>query len=814
MSASGSMQNKVLNPMLRMASLAGVETAVKLHIRRGDDLNARDSGGMTPLMLAASKNRVSVCSLLVEAGADLSLCDQSGRDALAIALSAGAYGAAEVLSACVSKAQPVADDLAPEAEDSPEWIGAVSLDEDWEVGGFGDWEADEYKPPPEGDSSIAEAAAAIHRSISRHIPVDMAEDWDDFVALLPEFAERPKADKDFSDDLRFLLLRAIREGAVPEESVLRVCCLGEKDDDARELLIRALLAEAGIEPDDRREEGDEPFMAEPSDEEDSAVSVLVKYAEDLDPWRCDPARFYARELRAGRLLSAEEEVLLGKEMEECVSLASKAMAGWNAGLDELERAGKAVSAGLEDATAYVISAVQESVDYEGEAAGDDEGDVSSVCDVKEAFLSGIAEVLSLRKACAEPSATTVAAIAKLRLAPSFLVGLSNVAKDDPEAKDFRSAVERYTKARETMTVCNLRLVYNVVKRYQGLGLPFDDLLQEGNIGLIKAVERYDWRRGFKFSTYATWWIRQSASRAVADCGRTIRLPIHLNEPLSVLRKAIEAYEAKSGSTPSDMVLAQLVSMPLSKVSMLRARMDEPIRLDEPDVDGAQVLDELFDDSEGRPEALFERVELIKMIGKAISDLDERTAEMLSLRYGLDGLDPRTLEETGEHFGVTRERVRQIELQALKKLAHPVRSMMLSHFLFADPLRPVRVIDETLEHPEVNPKGRPKKSEGKAKREVTNDAEKAHDQELAPLADASSACLDSEAVLSMRVSGVERADWLISHARDLGAVVEDRRGNGGNVLVRLPAQRDERSKRLAKSLLSAGFKPYPGQVFAK
>lgn len=735
MNASERIQGKALNPMLRMAAIAGVETAVKLHIRRGDDLNATDGGGLTPLMLAASKNRASICSLLVEAGADPALCDPLGRDALAIAFSAGAEGAAEVLLAFVSKPEPPAEEFAPDAADTPEWMEAVSLDEDWEVGGFGDWEADEEKSPPEGDSSIAEEAAAIHRSISRHVPLDTAEDWADFEALLPEVAERPKAETDSLDDLRSLLLRAVREGAVPEESVLRVCRVGEEDDSARERLVRALLAEAGVVPDERKEDGDEPFIADPSEEDAAAVSALLSHAGDLDPWRCDPARCYAREMRAGRLLTAEEEVLLGKEMEEGVSLASKALAGWQAGLDELERVGKAVAFGLADATEYVVSAGEEPVEDEGETAGDeeDENDLSSGSGLDGEFLSGIAEVSSLRKSGSGRSAALEAAIAKLRLAPLFLVGLSGIAKGTPEAEAFRLAVERYAKARETMTVCNLRMVYNVVKRYQGLGLPFDDLLQEGNIGLMKAVERYDWRRGFKFSTYATWWIRQNASRALADAGRTIRLPVHLNEKLSILRRAIDAYETRNGMTPSDGVLADLVSLPIGRVSLLRARMEEPRPLHETDADGVPFEESLSDEPESRPDTVVERVSLIKALGRAMSDLDERATEVLTLRYGLDGTDSRTLEETGEYFGVTRERVRQIESKALRKLAHPSRSKDLSYFLFVAPPESEPSADKGDEPRNSKPRGRSRISEDeKAKRKVNDEAARMLLQELESL----------------------------------------------------------------------------------
>lgn len=788
MNALDRKQGTTLNPTLRMAALAGVDTVVELHISRGEDLNARDGGGLTPLMLAASKNRASVCSLLVAGGADPALCDPAGRDALTIALSAGADGAAEVLLSFGSKQKRPAEEHAPLAVPPPEWMGAVSFDEEWEYGGFGDWEVDEEKPPPEGDSSIADAAALIHRSISRHLPVDTAEDWADFFVLLPHVAVKPKTETDSSDEVRSLLLRAVREGAVPEERVLRVCHLGEEDDDARERVVRALLTEAGIEPDERAEDGDEPFMATPSDEEDAAVSALVAHAEDLDPWRCDPARCYAREIRVGQLLTAEEEVLLGKEMEEGASLASKALAGWRAGLDQLELVGNAVASGLMNATTYVISAVEEPARNEGEKADDedDEEEVSLGSSSNGEFLSGLAKVSSLRKAGPGGMAALEAVISKLRLAPSFLLGLSGIANGDPEAGAFRLAVGRYAKAREAMTVCNLRMVYSVVKRYQGLGLPFDDLVQEGNIGLMKAVERYDWRRGFKFSTYATWWIRQSAARAVADAGRTIRLPAHLNEKLYVLRRAIEAYETRNGKSPSDRVLAELVSMPLGRVSMLRARMEEPRRLHETDADGIPFEDRLSDEPESRPEAFAERVALIETLGRVMSDLDERAAEILTLRYGLDGGDSRTLEETGDLFGVTRERVRQIESKALGKLAHPSRCEPLSHFLYV-----VR-----------------------SKHEANNVAGIVPMQELEFLPDQPNASLDDEAVGSMQSALQVRTNALLLVARELGALVEDRRSMDEGVLVRLPEQRDVRITMLAKDLLIAGFKPRPPKVSAK
>ena len=558
-------------------------------------------------------------------------------------------------------------------------------------------------------------------------------------------------------------------------------------------------------------------MTEPSEEENIVISELISYADDLDPWYCDPARCYTREIRIGRLLTAEEEVQLGKEMEQSASLASKALAGWSIGLDELERAGKTVASGLTEATAYVLAAAEEPSSDESDTTsdGEDESDISSSNRFDSEFLSRLAEIQILRKAGQEHITALEAAIERLKLAPSFLFGLFGFAKGDPEAGAFRTAVKRYTKARETMTLCNLRMVYNVVKRYQGLGLPFNDLLQEGNIGLMKAVERYDWRKGFKFSTYATWWIRQSASRAVADTGRTIRLPVHVNETLAILRKAIENYEIRKGNTPSDRVLAELVSIPLSKVSMLRARMEEPVRLHEMDAFGIPFEESLSDEPEDRPDAIAERVALIEMLGRVVSDLDDRTSEVITMRYGLDGADFRTLEETGEHFGVTRERVRQIESKALRKLAHPSRSKVLSDFLYPAPPEVEPSTDESEEPRNSKPRGRPRKMEGEqAKTEADEETARMLMQEFESLPDASNVYLNDQTVSSMQAAAHARTNALISLACELGAKVDDKRGDGGGVSIRLPAQRSAKGMHLARELLGAGFKPYPGQVFTK
>ena len=316
MTAADELLRTPLNPMLRMAAIAGVEATVRLHISRGEDLDAKDSRGFTPLMLAASKDRASVCALLIEAGADPALCDPLGMNALAIALAAGATGAANILTTFVSKQQPSPDESVSGALGSPELTGAPPLDSCWEGGGFGEWVADDEKPPPQGDSSVAEAASAINVSISQHSPLDTAEDWADFEAFLPESAVKPREDTQSLSELRAMLLRAVREGGVPEESVLRVCSRVPDANGAFEKRVRAMLSELGVLPDERIEAGDEPFIAGPSNAEEDEVSDLLSYSEGIDPSCFDPVVMYIREMGSIELLTREGEIEIAKRIED------------------------------------------------------------------------------------------------------------------------------------------------------------------------------------------------------------------------------------------------------------------------------------------------------------------------------------------------------------------------------------------------------------------------------------------------------------------------------------------------------------------
>ena len=238
-------------------------------------------------------------------------------------------------------------------------------------------------------------------------------------------------------------------------------------------------------------------------------------------------------------------------------------------------------------------------------------------------------------------------------------------------RELRRAVRSGDAAAEQFVQSNLRLVVSIAKRYQSSGVSLLDLVQEGNLGLIRAVEKFDWRKGFKFSTYATWWIRQAITRGIANTGRTIRIPVHASDTMMRVQRTRARMELELGRLPSTAELAVEVDLPEEKVLETLLYAAEPLSLDEPIRDDADaVLADLVPD----PAAPTDREATDAMVPHLLEDvlsvLDEREREVLRLRYGLDRGEPRTLEEVGERFDLTRERIRQIEVRAMSKLRHP------------------------------------------------------------------------------------------------------------------------------------------------
>lgn len=749
---------KPMNPLLRMAVLAGVETAVRLHIRRGDNLDARDGGGATPLMLAAGRRKGGVVTLLLSAGADPSLTDLSGLDAIGHAERSGSTECADLIRAALASVSVVRPSVEAEGESvdftgpdatSPkgtdvsqgdvETVGdaeAEAADESGETGQqaretppslealnrgqvnkppecaqsqeeavtnfkaesepasvrvadlsgldalhepcFGGWEPEEESVAPDGNAAVADEVRAVHEAIGRHKAVDTDEDWGDFEAFLPERALPLVREDGEGGGVRSLLLRALREGSVPESLLIEVCCEANGSrNDAAERFLSFVLGELGASIDEREEREGAPYEPGETFAEESVLSEAVAYAEELASGRNEPLRFYLRGFKSG-LLEAEEELALGRVMEEAGEAALDALAAWPAGVACVLEAGRRVACGEADVESF-SSGPEPSND--GEPAthvpeSDSEDDAVELDRDSSAFVAAVGEV----EASAGKKDRLRAALAAANLSPGFLLELTKTA-DDRGGADFAAAVTRQAAARERMILSNLRLAFSIAKKYMRSGEPLEDLVQEANIGLMKAVERYDWRKGFRFSTYATWWIRQQISRAIGDKSRTIRIPVYMHETVRRTERERDEFEARAGRPEKMAETARRMGLPESKVRRILELAEGTASLDEPDAETGLPFGDGLSGPESedpclRAEAVSLRSTLLAMIG----ELKEREGQIITLRFGLGEEDPMTLEEVGQRFDVTRERIRQIEAKALRRLSHRTRKEVLAVYM--------------------------------------------------------------------------------------------------------------------------------------
>ena len=273
---------------------------------------------------------------------------------------------------------------------------------------------------------------------------------------------------------------------------------------------------------------------------------------------------------------------------------------------------------------------------------------------------------------------------KINVLKGRLDGASEEGKAEikEEIKTLQRDVDKGADAKKRLAEANLRLVVSIAKRYVGRGMLFLDLIQEGNLGLIKAVEKFDYKKGYKFSTYATWWIRQAITRAIADQARTIRIPVHMVETINKLIRVSRQLLQELGREPSPEEIAKEMSMPVERVREILKISQEPVSLETPigEEEDSHLGDFIKDDNVPVPADAAAFTLLKEQLEEVLGTLTEREQKVLTLRFGLEDGRARTLEEVGKEFNVTRERIRQIEAKALRKLRHPSRSRKLKDYL--------------------------------------------------------------------------------------------------------------------------------------
>ena len=276
------------------------------------------------------------------------------------------------------------------------------------------------------------------------------------------------------------------------------------------------------------------------------------------------------------------------------------------------------------------------------------------------------------------------AIEKINVLKGRLDGASEEEKAEikEEIKTLQRDVDKGADAKKRLAEANLRLVVSIAKRYVGRGMLFLDLIQEGNLGLIKAVEKFDYKKGYKFSTYATWWIRQAITRAIADQARTIRIPVHMVETINKLIRVSRQFLQELGREPSPEEIAKEMNMPVERVREILKISQEPVSLETPigEEEDSHLGDFIKDDNVPVPADAAAFTLLKEQLEEVLGTLTEREQKVLTLRFGLEDGRARTLEEVGKEFNVTRERIRQIEAKALRKLRHPSRSRKLKDYL--------------------------------------------------------------------------------------------------------------------------------------
>jgi RNA polymerase primary sigma factor len=687
-----------MHPLFRLALMHGDADSAAKHLDSGRPVECRDSAGRTPLIIAAQKGHQRLCALLLRYGADIDARDISGNTALTFAQASGRDDIADLILAAGIESATGAQDLTThgllvELSDAAAKHALESPDH--RESALGDWEAEDPAQAPGDDPDCLTEAAVLQARIDTHDAIDLDEDWLDVEVDLPAALRDQRHVRPLDPAerklLEALLCDAIEFGTVSAARVALYASSAEGELD-REFIdhLKRLLGELGavIDDDDEwlipDEERDTP--EEYAETLDDALVLLA----DMSARTNDPLTRFISDIRSKTLFTRDDEQRLGRAVEAALQRA----------IDVIAASPNGISAAIEVATSIVngqrpLTGLTRLVDEgptteaaaEDDAATEDERSEdrgeSAVADSTRVDVFAERVELLQRSASVSPRSATVPAglrsqLAALEPTAAFIRLVAHHLKEHgEEGCDLSTHLQAVRQLHSKMADANYRLVISIAKRYMGTGIPLMDLIQEGNLGLLRAVEKFDHRRGFKFSTYATWWIRQAITRAIADTGFMIRVPVHMREKINKVNAVIRVLVAAGATKPSHKEIASRADMDEAEVRKALSAPEACCWDDASEV-LAQVLE--VEDEEQQADTLAIVTSLRSTLRSALETLKAREAQVLVYRFGLEDGEYRTLEEVGQCFGVTRERIRQLESKALARLRRPSTADLLHPFI--------------------------------------------------------------------------------------------------------------------------------------
>jgi RNA polymerase sigma factor (sigma-70 family) len=736
-----------MSALFRLAIISGSPASVLLHLDRGANVNGRDIHGATPLTLAVSKGRPEICRLLLERGADPQLVDNSGKSALDYLVGAPfalpeleaprpfqpSKTEHEFTALPDGIASPAARDFQANSKEPltyPRRIefpsgseAAIDLESSqkpqvpYEIDLYPEprfpseseqhdraqlnaddspWEAEKTSEAPPDDARVRQAAVEIQGEVATFRAINSDESWNDVEIDLPVRGPRLLIDRRRVREnarLRRLFRRILYSGLYTEASV--VACI-ETSVDPRQVELdqkrlhaaRQTALALGIEPDPF-----EDWVSAGSDGGPVALDTELDEAEDYNELLCsanDGLEVYMQEVASRPVPTRAVEESLWQRFDTALPTV------WR----QLLNAPPVVELLLLRFT--VEQEVHEFEATQLDNFGEEEDRDEDLATSETAKVSGwsvedrLATIALLGRISEEPDGQlrhtlrreVGDALRRHRLPPTFAEYIAQEALRHELASDVREGITASLHAmrsqRSRLVEGYLRLVIWIARKYGWSVLPLQDRIQEGNIGLLKAVDRFDPARGVRFTTYAVWWIRQSISRAIQDQGRTIRLPVHVDETMRRLERARQDLVSELGRDPNPSELADRLVISLAAVKRLAAGFKEPESLETPigDEEDSHLGDFIEDKNAILPIDAAIQSNLRETTTRVLASLTLREERVLRMRFGIGMNTDYTLEEVGQQFGVTRERIRQIEEKALRKLKHPSRSRKLRSFLDA------------------------------------------------------------------------------------------------------------------------------------